>query len=318
MCKHLLPRILRPGVAPGVVAVNVLPEMMHREDLIVASEVELSALLSVPEGPVRAGIVLLHPADDGSRRQFLFEHLAQILPALGVAVVRYDRRRMDDERDVPYQLQVDDLNQAREILVRATGPVPVGLWGFSQGAWVALLAAAADPSVAFLILAGCSAVSPALQMRYGTAMQLRHAGFGEVDLEELEQLRNAWEQHQRGQLSRDEAQLLVDRYRSRPWFPLSWVPATLPDKKIWDDMDFDPAPVISRLACPVLAFYGDDEWVAVTDSIKVWRRYLPDAAGLEIRELAGTTHYPTLGGGRDIASISPDYTATVIRWLAQL
>lgn len=293
----------------------VMPAMPQREDSVVAGAVEPSALLSLPEGRVRAGVVLLHPADDGSRRQFLFEHLAQILPAHGVAVVRYDRRRMDDGRDVPYQLQVDDLNQARETLVRATGPVPVGLWGFSQGAWVALLSAATDPAVAFLVLVGCSAVSPALQMRYGTAVQLRSAGFGEVDLAELDQLRSAWEQHQRGQLSRDQAQLLVDRYRSRPWFSLGCVPAILPGNKIWDDMDFDPALVISRLASPVLAFYGHDEWIPVKDSINLWRRYFPDAAGLDIRELAGTTHYPTLGGGRDIASISPDYTATLIRWL---
>jgi hypothetical protein len=292
-----------------------MPGMTPREVSVVCRGAELPALLSLPEGPARAGIVLLHPADDGSRRQFLFEHLAQILPAHGLAVLRYDRRQMDDGRDVPYQLQVDDLGCARDLLAREIVPVPVGLWGFSQGAWAALHAAASDPSVNFLVLLGCSAVSPARQMRYGTAVQLRRAGFGTADVAELDQLRSAWEQHQRGQSSRDQAQLIVDRYRGRPWFPLSSVPEVLPDGQVWDDLDFDPATAISRLACPVLAFYGQDEWIPVQDSISVWRHSLPDAAELTIRDLAGTTHYPTIGGGRDIAAISPDYTTALISWL---
>jgi uncharacterized protein len=272
-------------------------------------------VLSLPAGSARAGVVPLHPSDDRSLSQFLFEHLAQVLPARGVAVLRYDRRPMEDGRDVPYQVQVDDLRCALDVLADEIGPVPTGLWGFSQGAWIGLLAAADDSALAFLALVGCSAVSPARQMRYGTAEQLRRAGFGANDLAELEELRSAWERQQRGDLSRPQAQAVVDRYRGRAWFPLSWVPDVLPDSRAWDDMDFDPAVAIGRLTCPVLAFYGDDEWVPVQESIAVWRRCLADPARLAIRELPGTTHYPTLGGGRDLPSVSPDYTATLTGWL---
>jgi uncharacterized protein len=289
--------------------------MTDRRLSIRCGQAELPAVLSLPAGPARAGVVPLHPSHDRSRSQFLFEHLAQLLPARGLAVLRYDRRPMSDGRDVPYQVQVDDLRCAWDVLAGEIGPVPIGLWGFSQGAWIALLAAAADPAVAFLALVGCSAVSPARQMRYGTAEQLRRQGFGANDLAELEQLRTAWEQHQRGDLSRAQAQAVVDRYRGRPWFPLSWVWEVLPDGLVWDDMDFDPAVPIGRLTCPVLAFYGDDEWVPVQESIEVWRRHFPDAAGLTVRELPGTTHFPTLGGGRDLPSVSPEYTAALTGWL---
>jgi uncharacterized protein len=289
--------------------------VIHRRLSIGCGGTELPGVLSLPTGSARAGVLPLHPADDGSRSQFLFEHLAQVLPARGVAVLRYDRRPMSDGRDVPYQLQVDDLRCAWDVLAGEIGPVPVGLWGFSQGAWIALLAAADDPAVAFLALLGCSAVSPARQMRYGTAEQLRRAGFGANDLAELERLRSAWERQQRGDLSRAQAQVVVDRYRGRAWFPLSWVPDVLPDGRAWDDMDFDPAVAIGGLTCPVLAFYGDDEWIPVPESIEVWRSRFPDAARLAIRELLGTTHYPTLGGGRALPSISPEYTATLTGWL---
>lgn len=97
---------------------------------------------------------------------------------------------------------------------------------------------------------------------------------------------------------------------------LSWVPATLPDEPGgWDDMDFDPAAAISRICCPVLAFYGDDEWVPVRESISVWRKRFTDASRLTIRTLDGTDHHPTLDGGRSIAAISPEYTATITSWL---
>jgi hypothetical protein len=71
-------------------------------------------------------VVLLHPADDRSGRQFLFEHLAQTLPGHGVAVLRYDRRDMPDGRDVPYRLQVEDLTCARARWSARSGRSPSG------------------------------------------------------------------------------------------------------------------------------------------------------------------------------------------------
>jgi uncharacterized protein len=220
----------------------------------------LAASLARPEGTCRAAVAALHPADDPSRRQFLFEHLAMVLPEHGVAVLRYDRRPAPPGRDVPYELQAEDLAHGLAALAEVTGPVPTGLWGFSQGAWVALLAAARRADIAFLVLIGCSAVSPARQMQYGTAEQLRRAGFGPGCQAELARLRAAYEGYQRGQLTRPRAQQVVDAYADRAWFGLSWVPRVLPEAPDWDDMDFDPAASIAQVRCPVLAFYGADEW----------------------------------------------------------
>jgi pimeloyl-ACP methyl ester carboxylesterase len=216
--------------------------------LIGCQGAELPAILTRPAEPGRAAVILLHPADDPARRQFLFEHLALVLPEFDVAVLRYDRRACARDRDVPYLLQVDDLNRGREVLAREVGSVPTGVWGFSQGAWVALLAAA-DLELAFLVLVGCSAV---------------------------------------------------------------------PETPDWDDMDFDPADAIRRIRCLVLAFYGDDEWVPVGESIDIWRNCFPDPAQLAIHKLPGTAHHPTLNGGREISAISPEYTATLTRWLSNV
>jgi pimeloyl-ACP methyl ester carboxylesterase len=77
-----------------------------------------------------------------------------MLPAMGVVVLRSDRRRMSEDRDAPYLPQVEDLTHGLDLLGKEIRPVPTGLWGFSQGAWAALLASAGEPAIAFLILVG--------------------------------------------------------------------------------------------------------------------------------------------------------------------
>ena len=116
-------------------------------------------------------IVGLHPASDGSRDHFLFRHLAAVLPPRGIAVARFDRRGDDvalDEQVDDVMAVIADLERRPEIDARR-----IGLWGFSQGAWVAPLAASRSPKIAFLVLLASTGVTPAEQMLYGTAKHAR-------------------------------------------------------------------------------------------------------------------------------------------------
>jgi pimeloyl-ACP methyl ester carboxylesterase len=283
--------------------------------------VTLTATLTLPDRPVRGGLVPLHPSDDASRDQFLFRHLAEILPTRGIAVLRYDRRPLPEHGDVSLEVQAHDALAALLKLREApsVGSAPLGLWGFSQGAWVAPLAASLAPDlVAFLALIASTGVTPARQMRYGVAEQVRRAGYGADAQAEVAELRAAWEAYLRGEMGNDEAQALVARKASRLWFPLTYVPAKLPPPGSWEDMDFDPEPVFTGVRCPTLLFYGaDDEWTPAEESIETWRRA---ASGpLTVVRLPGASHHPTLHGGRDIPDISPLYTHTLMDWLdAQL
>jgi len=269
--------------------------------------------LTLPEGAVRGGVVPRHPASDGSRRQFLFEHLAETLVPRGVAVLRFDRRPSPDGQDIPFAVQADDALAALRALRAKIGDAPLGLWAWSQGAWAASLAAASSPEVAFLVLLAACGVSPAEQMRYGTAEQLRRHGFGVESLKELREVRAALEDAYRDPDRRDEAQAVIDRYADRPWFELAYVPRTLAELDEWTDMDFDPAPILDRVRCPVLLFYGDeDEWTPIEPSIVAWQGA---AADVTVVRLAGTDHAPTVGGEHDRDAISPEYTAALTDWL---
>jgi pimeloyl-ACP methyl ester carboxylesterase len=276
----------------------------------------LAATLTLPEDPVRGGVVPLHPASDGSRRQFLFDHLADTLVPRGVAVLRFDRRP-SSAGDVPLESQADDALQAlRELHAQPEiGSAPLGLWAWSQGAWAAAVAAARSQDVAFLVLLAACGVSPAEQMRYGTAEQLRRHGHGDDQaLNELAELRAALEDAVRDRNRFAASQAVIDHYADRQWFPLAYVPRTLDPAADWVDMDFDPAPTLARVRCPVLLFYGEeDAWTPIEPSIAAWER--AGNRNLTVVRLPGTDHTPTLGGTHDREAISPAYTQALANWL---
>ncbi|MFI8807348.1 alpha/beta hydrolase family protein [Micromonospora chalcea] len=278
----------------------------------------LPAVLDLPAAPVRGGLVVLHGSHAGQRSHFLYTHLARLLPPAGIAVLRYDRRPRVDGHDVPLADQAEDAVAALTELRRHVGAVPVGLWGFSQGAWAAALTATRHP-VDFLVLVGCSGVSPARQMRYGTAEQLRRHGYGPADVVELTRLRALAEDYLRGVVPRAVAQAELDVAVRHPWFPLASLPEELPATPgTWTDMDYDPAPVLARLTCPVLLCWGEtDAWIPIEDSLEVWRRTARDAE-LTVARLAGCDHAPTLGEGEDLDSVSPQYERVLLDWLDRL
>ena len=281
----------------------------------------LPATLLLPEGRVRGGVVPLHPASDGSRRQFLFEHLADTLVPRGVAVLRFDRRPSRTGGDVPFATQADDALSALAALRArpAVGSTPLGLWAWSQGAWAAALAASRSSEVAFLILLAACGVSPAEQMRYGTAEQLRRNGYGDdAALKELAELRAALEDAVRDRTRLASSQAVIDRYAVRPWFRLAHVPRTLDPAADWPDMDFDPAPILASVRCPVLLFYGEeDEWTPIEPSVAAWERGAGAAGNRELTvvRLARGAHAPTLGGVHDAGAVSPAYTQAMREWV---
>ncbi len=247
-------------------------------------------------------------------------HLARTLPAHGIAVLRFDRRPA--RGDVPLAVQAADALAALRLLrvQPGVGDAPLGLWGFSQGAWAAPLAAALSEEVAGLVLLASTGVTPAAQMRYGTAEQLRRAGYGSTDLDELAALRAAYEAYQRGDADRATTQAVIDRFADHPWFALAYVPRVLGPPGTWGDMDVDPEPILARVRCPVLLFYGeDDEWTPVEPSIATWRRAAVAAGNTDVTvvRLPGTSHHPTLGGEPSLEALSPRYVEHLIAWVRQ-
>jgi hypothetical protein len=62
-----------------------------------------------PLGVHAPAVVALHGAQAGRRSFLLYEHLAALLPAAGIGVLRYDRRSAKDGDDVPLAVRAADV-----------------------------------------------------------------------------------------------------------------------------------------------------------------------------------------------------------------
>jgi pimeloyl-ACP methyl ester carboxylesterase len=258
-------------------------------------------------------LVALHGAGDGTRDFALYEHLHRLLPSAGIGVVTVDRRGEGasggDSSRGRFEVQASD---ALAVL-RAVGAPRVGLWGFSQGGWIAPLAAASSDTVAFVVGVASTGVTPSEQMMYATERQLRLAGYGDDVVMRALDLRRRFEAdvHDRPvdeDALRDDLLAALDE----EWFGLLWLPPVLLDsdgKRLWiEEMDFDPRAVFARVRVPALLFFGErDSWSPVQPSVEAWRA-APDA---EIVIVPDAEHDMTLPDG----TFAPEYERRLVEWL---
>jgi uncharacterized protein len=264
-------------------------------------------------------LVALHGAGEGTREGLLYEHLHRVLPQAGIGVVTFDRRGDGESTGDASRGRFDI--QARDALavLDAVGAERGGLWGYSQGGWVAPLAATMSEQVAFLVLVASTGVTPAEQMRYATAAQLRLAGFGEDVVTRALELRRRFEDHVHGIGREHEDELRADLRAAldEDWFGGLFLPPVLLDEEgcaLWiEEMDFDPRSVFAEVRVPALAFFGAaDSWTPVESSVEAWR----DARGdeVEIVVIPDAEHELTLPDG----TLSPVYERRLVDWLAGL
>lgn len=282
-----------------------------------------AAVLRLPDGDVSAGLVMLHGASDGRARQPLFDQLAESLAPLGIAALSYERR-LAAGGDTPVRVQAADAVGAVRAL-RTRLRRPVGVFGFSQGAWAAALAAA-DDAVGFLIVLGCSGVTPAEQMRFYTDELLRRRGFGDRDRARNRGLRLRLEQYLRQPAPEESVGEVLDAdlgaAAREPWFPFSFLPSAVqPGMAGWGDMDFDPVPAFADVRGRVLAIWGADEECVPRELSR--ERWVQSGADVTLTDLPGCGHWPVVGSshpdysGQEEDALDPCFTSSVASWLEQ-
>ena len=274
---------------------------------------------SYSPGGGRTALVALHGAGAGTRDYFLYQHLHDLLPTLGIGVATFDRRgegrSSGDISRGRFEVQAKDALAVREAIdVRR-----VGLWGVSQGGWIAPLAASMSDRVAFVVGLASTGVTPSEQMRYAVAQQLERAGYGSAVVKRALALRRDYEAHVHGRAPGREAELATELTAAmdEPWWLLAFLPPVPLDAegcRLWiDEMDFDPRPIFAGVQVPALMFYGeDDAWTPVQPSVDAWRAARGD--DVEIVVVPEASHELTMPDG----TIAPEYEQKLIDWLTAL
>jgi pimeloyl-ACP methyl ester carboxylesterase len=250
-------------------------------------DVLLNGTLTKPEAMGTYPVVIAaHTSGAGTRDFGVYQHLADILPPCGVAVFLFDRRGsrkstgnfetatfFDLASDI--QAAIDHLKLRSDI-----DPKRIGLWGMSQGGWIAPLVAANSNDVSFIIAVSAAGVSPAEQMDYSAEFELREKGFSDKEIKQMLDLRGLVDNYCRGKADRSKVEEKLNAFRGETWFSLAYLDGPLPEDptviKWFQEMDYDPIPAIKKLDVPVLLLYGErDPWVPIAESIARWKEYGP-------------------------------------------
>jgi uncharacterized protein len=138
----------------------------------------------------------------------------------------------------------------------------VGLLGLSQGGWIAPLAAAREPRVAFVVDVSGAAVSFAEQSFLEMANTARQAGLTEARVAEVLALDAAAGRYAGGGAWEPYARLR-ERALTGPWAKIAAGFPSHPDQPIWTFLRsvfaFDPLPHWMLVAAPVLVASGEED-----------------------------------------------------------
>jgi len=275
-------------------------------------------------------MVVLHAANGGTRQFTFYQHLTTQLPARGVAVLVFDRRgsghssgdfetasfetlARDGSAAVDYLRSRDDIDKER-----------MGMYGISQGGWIAPLAAARRPDIAFLIIVSGCGVSPAKQMDYGASYTLRQAGFPEDVIARAIALRNRVNQYYRGHTPREMVAADLDRAQNEPWFQFAYLggsenlPEDVTKDKWWYELDYDPLPIWQQIQQPTLFLFAEqDQWVPIAESMSSLGLATAHLKDVTMAQIEGTDHLMGQINSQETAYVSEGYIEMMVAWLTK-
>lgn len=293
----------------------------------------LAGTFLVPDGPGRhPALVLLHGSGAQDRNGTL--PFARFLLRHGLALLAYDKRGVGGSSGDWQKASFDDLAADALAAVAFLKGRPeidagrIGLLGASQGGWIGPLAASRSPEVALVVSVAGPGVTPAEQTLDLIAGEMRVGGVPEDEVQEALALTRLSLQYARSGSGWEEYLAAREKSSKRDWFPYFPLPAEKSDPQ-WAlhglIMDFDPAPVLAALRCPVLALFGGkDLGVPAEKNRRLWESALSrgshrdhalvvfdDANHIMVAAKTGSLYseFPLLDG------FVREYRPTVLGWL---
>lgn len=280
-------------VLSPVSSAQTAPTGLTEQDITFESgELTLHGTVIAPaaaSGSRRPGMVMVHGSGRVLREGYRQE--AESFARSGIVTLIYDKRPKHSKTDVDFSLLANDaLAGLRALRSRAdVDPARTGLWGVSEGGWVAPLAASRSTDVAFVVTVGGPGVSPERQQSWNLANRLAAAGVS-------------------GSLRTTAIGTTLGLLVGANLFPES---------------GYDPVPVLTRVTQPVLGLWGAlDRVIPGAESMRIFQQALDRGGNTHytLRAIPGADHTMrrTSDGFQSSDQVSPAYLALVGSWVTGL
>ncbi|ALG08559.1 alpha/beta hydrolase family protein [Kibdelosporangium phytohabitans] len=247
-----------------------------------------ATVLTPPGNPTgRPGVVFLAGAGSTSRWDHRAE--AEAFAKAGIVSLVYDKRAGYSRATSTFSdLANDALSGVRLLRGRPeVAPSAVGLWGHSQGGWVAPLAASRSDEVSFVVAVGASGLNTARTQLWSNHTYLKHAGVAPELV---------------GPIGHNLSRMLIAA-------------------DMFGDTGHDPAATLAKVRQPLLGVFGEhDRSTAPGESLPLFRQALDQGGNKHytLRVVPDANHNlrrSTDGFTRGSADFAPGYIDVMTSWI---
>ncbi len=271
------------------------PELRIREEQVRIANGSriLGGTLIVPTAPgPHPAVVMLHGSHGPDREDLRAP--AMLLARAGLTVLIYDKRDIGKDQKAPHlyafeDLAADGLAAVRFLRARPEiDPLRVGLWGISEGGWVAPMIAAADPAISFVIVVSAPGVTYGELLEHFLRTRMSRRGAATVQrAEALATLRDLFAyvrgQGDAGLVRRSTAAAARERWAAEFGVALRLPTADEVRTEVqWRDLDVDPSAYWLQVRVPVLAVWGERDDHPVSESVRRIRTALEKAGNRDV------------------------------------
>lgn len=247
--------------------------------------ITLGGTLILPPKTGRHPVVIITPGDFGTNRNQL-RWWAHNYASRGIAALIFDSRGAGASGGSSgfnkFEDLADDLIAGVKMLKTRTdiNPKQIGLFGFSNSAWIVSLAASRSKDVSFLILQSFSGIPPHKQEIFRAETQLRVDKFPESTIKQgADFMRLKFEAARIG-TGWEEIAKIMDRSRGEGWLAYTNPPRSLEVlQRYWQSTaNYNPALALENVKIPVLAFWGEnDTYVPTQESMLIFKQAMKKA-----------------------------------------
>ncbi len=296
-------------------------------------DVALVGTLLLPAEGLAPAIVYLHGSGPMTRAGF--RPYAEAFAKLGVASLFFDKRGAGRSGGSWVTSSLDDL--AGDALAAVehlktesrVDPARIGFWAISQGGWIAPVAAARAKDVAFMIVVSGGGATPRESELYSYGQNFEAAGMTASQRAEGFGLVERYFEYLGSGEGRPDLKARLDALNARSEQPLNplarqlvRILPSLENRGNWSWVaNYDPAPDIATLTCPVLLLFGDRDRDQPTElAVARWTEGLREAGNdrVTLMIFPGAAHGIRMQQGHDAhhrAPFADGYWEVQLGWL---